>query len=158
MSDSTAVSVAIVLDLEDVARRYVAGLPELSFQHGDGDGAKALLLAAEEAFFDALRRARAGLPERVERIVNRGLRIDALIERDGPPACAYCDRPLDRFAHRSMPDAVQLDHVHPRSRGGADELDNLAMACRPCNLAKGSRTVTEFLTARRAAALAEASS
>lgn len=47
--------------------------------------------------------------------------------------CVYCDR-----------DASHVDHVLPRSRGGADELDNLVPACAACNMAKGSKTPQEW--------------
>jgi 5-methylcytosine-specific restriction endonuclease McrA len=32
-----------------------------------------------------------------------------------------------------------IDHILPRSRGGLDELDNLALACFNCNRKKSSR-------------------
>lgn len=50
--------------------------------------------------------------------------------------CAYCgktDTPL------------QIEHIHPRSRGGSDRVSNLTLACQPCNHAKGSRPIEEFL-------------
>lgn len=64
----------------------------------------------------------------------RQRRIEALIERDGS-ACRYC--------HQSFP-YYHIDHVIPRSRGGADVLDNLVLACPPCNLSKGARTPEEW--------------
>lgn len=33
---------------------------------------------------------------------------------------------------------AQLDHIQPKTRGGADSLENLATACRYCNLLKGN--------------------
>lgn len=38
----------------------------------------------------------------------------------------------------------QCDHIHPISRGGANTLDNLATACRPCNSSKGDKTPEEW--------------
>lgn len=32
--------------------------------------------------------------------------------------------------------AFEVDHIRPTSRGGTEELDNLALACRVCNLRK----------------------
>ncbi|SIO86444.1 RNA-guided endonuclease IscB [Nocardiopsis sp. JB363] len=55
-------------------------------------------------------------------------------------ACVYCgvtDTPLN------------LDHVHPRSRGGSDRVSNLVLACVPCNRTKGDRPVGEFVTNTR---------
>ena len=51
--------------------------------------------------------------------------------RDGR-RCAYCGGPGDT-----------VDHVLPRSRGGADHWDNLVCACRACNNRKADRTPLE---------------
>ncbi|MGP3913114.1 RNA-guided endonuclease IscB [Nonomuraea sp. 10N515B] len=53
--------------------------------------------------------------------------------------CAYCD---------AMDVPLNIDHIHPRSRGGSDRIANLAVACVPCNVAKNARPVEEFLAAR----------
>jgi 5-methylcytosine-specific restriction endonuclease McrA len=47
--------------------------------------------------------------------------------------CEYChlhqeDSPLA---------ALHIEHIRPRSHGGTDDLDNLALACIDCNLHKG---------------------
>ncbi|RKN56241.1 HNH endonuclease [Micromonospora costi] len=34
---------------------------------------------------------------------------------------------------------LTVDHVHPWSKGGTDDLDNLQLLCRPCNSRKGAR-------------------
>ena len=39
--------------------------------------------------------------------------------------------------------AENLDHVHPRSRGGDHTWENVVAACRPCNTRKGDRTPDE---------------
>ncbi|MGZ3628054.1 MAG: RNA-guided endonuclease IscB [Ktedonobacteraceae bacterium] len=49
--------------------------------------------------------------------------------------CAYCgakDTPL------------QVEHIVPLGRGGSDRVDNLTLACAPCNQRKGSKTAAEF--------------
>jgi hypothetical protein len=38
----------------------------------------------------------------------------------------------------------QVDHVIPRSRGGSNDLGNLALACLPCNARKGARLLGEL--------------
>ena len=43
--------------------------------------------------------------------------------------CGYCGK-----------SASTIDHVQPRSRGGADSWENLVTACRVCNLRKGWKT------------------
>ena len=54
-----------------------------------------------------------------------------VFERDGF-TCRYCGR--------SVPDVVlELDHIHPKSQGGADTEANFAAACQDCNRGKGAR-------------------
>lgn len=52
-------------------------------------------------------------------------------------ACAYCGT-------TGVP--LNIDHIHPRSRGGSDRISNLCTACIPCNQAKDNRPVEEFLS------------
>ena len=51
--------------------------------------------------------------------------------------CAYCDK-------KDAP--LNLDHVHPKAKGGSNRLSNLALACIPCNQKKGSKTIEAFLS------------
>ncbi|MFB6553519.1 RNA-guided endonuclease IscB [Streptomyces sp. NPDC056405] len=53
--------------------------------------------------------------------------------------CAYCDAAGVR---------LNVEHIEPRSRGGSNRLSNLVLACVPCNQAKGSRFVEDFLAHR----------
>lgn len=46
--------------------------------------------------------------------------------------CQYCGSAAD-----------SIDHVHPRSRGGAHEWENVVAACSPCNATKRDRTPDE---------------
>jgi len=50
--------------------------------------------------------------------------------------CQYCGA-------SPPPSTLTLDHVQPRSRGGATSWENLVAACRPCNTRKGARTPEE---------------
>ncbi len=50
--------------------------------------------------------------------------------------CAYCG---------ATNVALQIEHIHPRGRGGTDRVSNLTLACEPCNIAKGTRDIQEFL-------------
>jgi hypothetical protein len=52
--------------------------------------------------------------------------------------CQYCGR-------RLPVDALYVDHIVPRSRGGEDSLYNLVTACRACNVDKGDRDLSEYL-------------
>ncbi|GES20856.1 hypothetical protein Aple_037520 [Acrocarpospora pleiomorpha] len=54
-------------------------------------------------------------------------------------ACLYC-------GITGVP--LNIDHVHPRSKGGSDRVSNLVLACIPCNQAKGNRPVEEFAPKR----------
>lgn len=55
--------------------------------------------------------------------------------------CAYCETVLFGDYH--------VDHMTPLSRGGSNNWSNLAIACPPCNMAKGTLSVLEFLTRTR---------
>jgi 5-methylcytosine-specific restriction endonuclease McrA len=55
-----------------------------------------------------------------------------VLRRDGH-RCAYCGK----AAHT-------IDHVQPKSRGGADSWENLVAACLRCNNAKGDHTPGEM--------------
>lgn len=50
--------------------------------------------------------------------------------------CQYCGR-------RARERELNVDHVLPRSRGGADSWHNLVVSCRECNLKKAHRTPQE---------------
>ena len=50
--------------------------------------------------------------------------------------CQYCGQELPRAE-------LNLDHVVPRSRGGATSWENVVCSCVPCNLKKGGRTPQE---------------
>ncbi len=55
----------------------------------------------------------------------------AVFARDGH-RCQYCNGP-----------AESIDHVHPRSRGGGHTWENVVAACKPCNLSKRDRLLSE---------------
>jgi 5-methylcytosine-specific restriction endonuclease McrA len=55
-----------------------------------------------------------------------------VLRRDGQ-RCAYCTA-----------SASTIDHVVPRSRGGADSWENLVACCLRCNNVKGDRTPHEM--------------
>jgi 5-methylcytosine-specific restriction endonuclease McrA len=56
-----------------------------------------------------------------------------LLHRDNH-SCQYCGYHGNELT---------LDHVIPRSRGGADSWENIVVACMRCNVKKGSRTPKE---------------
>jgi 5-methylcytosine-specific restriction endonuclease McrA len=50
--------------------------------------------------------------------------------------CAYCDA-------QNTP--LEIEHIHPKSKGGSNRISNLALACRQCNKIKDNRDIAEFL-------------
>lgn len=54
--------------------------------------------------------------------------------RDGY-VCVYCGE---------NPEDLECDHVIPISRGGTNDLSNLATACMPCNRSKSDRLLSEW--------------
>src|SRR5918992_4806912 len=56
--------------------------------------------------------------------------------------CEYCRAPQRICGYR-----FHVEHIWPRTLGGTDDRSNLALACGPCNFAKGARThATDPLT------------
>lgn len=51
----------------------------------------------------------------------------------------------DRCAYCGSTAKLTIDHRIPLFRGGSNTLDNLTLACRPCNSRKGVRTDVEFM-------------
>lgn len=56
---------------------------------------------------------------------NRWKKQRLLVLRRDAYTCAYCGDA-----------ANEVDHIHPRSKGGTDDLDNLVACCRRCNILK----------------------
>lgn len=51
--------------------------------------------------------------------------------------CAYCGKDCSQEYH--------IDHKLPLSRGGGNNIDNLALSCPTCNLRKNDKTDVEFI-------------
>ena len=60
-------------------------------------------------------------------------RYPAVAERAGH-RCEYCRAPEAIFNL-----SFEVEHIVPSSRSGPDDLANLALSCRACNLYKGDR-------------------
>lgn len=50
--------------------------------------------------------------------------------------CAYCEA-------KNVP--LQVEHIHPKARGGSNRVSNLTLACAPCNTAKNAQSAAIFL-------------
>ena len=73
-----------------------------------------------------------------------GARIRAtvrlVLERDGN-RCRRCGEPIDMAIGGLAPEGPTLGHVLPYSKGGTDDLANLGLEHRRCNLAAGARLI-----------------
>ena len=50
--------------------------------------------------------------------------------------CVYCGK-------ENVP--LQIEHIVPRAKGGSNRVSNLCLACEKCNIAKGTKSLEEFL-------------
>lgn len=50
--------------------------------------------------------------------------------------CAYCGA-------ENVP--LQVEHIHPRAKGGSNRISNLGLACKNCNQEKGTQDIEQFL-------------
>jgi 5-methylcytosine-specific restriction endonuclease McrA len=51
--------------------------------------------------------------------------------------CVYCKT-------KDVP--LQVEHIHPRAKGGSNRVSNLTLACEPCNQSKGALDIKDFLS------------
>ncbi len=50
--------------------------------------------------------------------------------------CAYC-------GIKDVP--LQIEHIHPRAKGGSNSITNLTLSCEKCNAKKGTKDIKDFL-------------
>lgn len=50
--------------------------------------------------------------------------------------CFYCGTPTQNY---------EVEHIVPKSKGGVDSINNLVLACRSCNVSKGTASIQDFL-------------
>ncbi|OCQ93408.1 HNH endonuclease [Nostoc sp. MBR 210] len=50
--------------------------------------------------------------------------------------CVYC-------GNKDIP--LQIEHIHPRSKGGSNSITNLTLSCEKCNVKKGTKDIKDFL-------------
>lgn len=43
---------------------------------------------------------------------------------------------------------LEIEHIHPKSKGGSDRVSNLTLACHSCNQSKGNRDLQDFLSGK----------
>lgn len=66
----------------------------------------------------------------------------AALQAEYSGLCVYC---------HTRPEALTMDHVVPLIDGGSHTKDNIVPACGRCNREKSTRSLVEYLIARRAA-------
>lgn len=69
-----------------------------------------------------------------------GTEVRAYLMHKWEGKCAYCGKE----------GKLEVEHVQPRSRGGSNSVNNLVVACRPCNEKKGNKSLAEFLVKKPA--------
>ena len=69
----------------------------------------------------------------------------SILQRDGW-RCAVClTQTPETLRGTCLPNAPEIDHIFPVSRGGTHEPDNLQCLCRSCNSKKSDKTMAEWL-------------
>lgn len=53
--------------------------------------------------------------------------------------CSYCGA-------KDIP--LQVEHIHPKAKGGTNRISNLCLACEPCNTRKGTQDIKDFLSGK----------
>ena len=81
------------------------------------------------------RKNRESLSKRLGRMARQ------IATRDGY-SCVYCGATAD-----SSGSHLHLDHLTPRSKGGADVASNLALACRSCNCRRQNLSLSDWAAA-----------
>lgn len=67
--------------------------------------------------------------------VKRNNAVSRSFRKNAALICEYCGDECGPF---------EVDHIIPLARGGADDHQNMAMACKSCNRSKGDRLLSEW--------------
>jgi Restriction endonuclease len=97
---------------------------------------RAYYKAHPEIYFAAVRKRRA--LKKAAAVNLKG--IQRFIEQVRSKPFAHC-----YYCHARVPSMeVHLDHIVALSKGGAHAVENLCVACAPCNLSKGAKPLLEW--------------
>lgn len=72
--------------------------------------------------------------QRLQTSESEWLRLCGEVYRRDGEVCRYC----------GATERLSIDHIHPRARGGTNDLNNLCVACIPCNSSKCDRPLSEW--------------
>ncbi len=53
--------------------------------------------------------------------------------------CVYCGATVESSGY-----PFELDHIHPRSKGGSNDVTNLVTSCKTCNASKNDGSMAQF--------------
>lgn len=67
-----------------------------------------------------------------------------IADRDGW-RCHLCGEPVSKNKTPWARKGPTIDHIIPRSKGGSDDIDNLRLAHRKCNEARGNSDLPDAL-------------
>lgn len=67
------------------------------------------------------------------------------VQRASGGACHYCGRRTTTATPRGHATHRNKDHRVPLIRGGTDDIGNIVVACRSCNVEKGRMTDAEYI-------------
>lgn len=68
-----------------------------------------------------------------------------LLKKRGAVTCWYCNVPVSRSLPDHHPQRATLDHIRPLSQGGTWRIDNIRIACFPCNSRRGAMPTSTYL-------------
>jgi 5-methylcytosine-specific restriction endonuclease McrA len=117
--------------LRHLAEKLVDDLAEhhdLLWLLGDGYGGH-IFNVIQETFYKRYGYPQRHVPDRSKKITTKIRRL--VFERDAY-RCVRCNTHLN----------LCVDHKHPWSKGGSDEIDNLQTLCRSCNSKKKDKMET----------------
>jgi hypothetical protein len=122
--EDNAIMDAAVDAVYAAAKMLAPHLP-LIYHYGNGKGGWLLQTLCDEAGINTSLEPTHKKSKQLKPSLRR-----VVMERDAY-RCKHCDSHVD----------LSVDHIHPKSKGGTDDLENLQTLCRSCNSKKGIKVV-----------------
>lgn len=94
-------------------------------------------IAYEQVKFDMQKMQKPDISEEeYQRGTLHGYEVREYLLEKWDRKCTYCNK-------KDIP--LQIEHIHPKSKGGSNRISNLCLACDKCNKKKGDKSVEDFL-------------